>query len=183
MARRMDIAVKSKIKTLSDLSWSKRQIAKEVGFSERAVRKFLTNFAKTGNFDRKKGSGRIRKTSQREDICIKRLCSRNRTITSKEIQKELEETTNIKISDRLVRYRLKELGFCSHRPAKKSLLNQEMKENVYCGPKKQKPGVFQNGKKSFFLMSLNLTWWAQMEESGYGENKKSGLRKNASYQL
>ncbi|KAF2883175.1 hypothetical protein ILUMI_22992 [Ignelater luminosus] len=126
-SRRMDMAVKSKIKTLSDLSWFKKQIAKE-----------------------EKGSGRKRKASQREDICIKRPWSRNRTIISKEIQKELEEPTNIKISDCLVRYRLKKLGFCSRRPAKNPLLNKKMKEKLLLWAKERKTWGVSEWKKGYF---------------------------------
>ncbi|KAF2895447.1 hypothetical protein ILUMI_10728 [Ignelater luminosus] len=121
MARRMDIAVKSKIKTLSDLSRSKRQIAKEVGFSERAVSKF----------------------SPRLEILIEERVPTERT-------RVLFTPTS-----------------------EKTLTKQENEgKTAIVGQRKKNLGCFRMKK------SPNLAWWAQMEESGYGENKESDLRKN-----
>lgn len=129
--RRMSVEIKSKIVTLKGLLWSNRQIASEIGFSECAVRKFLKNYGESGSCARKQGSGRKKKTTARQDNLLKHLTLRNRFAPSGTLRAQLEEATGLQISDRLVRYRLKEMGLSSRRAAKKPLLTTRMKRKRY----------------------------------------------------
>lgn len=126
-SKRMSVETKAKIQTMKALGLSNRKIAKTINFSECAVRKFLKNFEVSGSFSRKPGSGRPRKTTAREDRLLQRLQLKNVFSPSPTIRAQFEEATNVTISDRLVRYRLKEFGLSSYRPAKKPLLTSRMK--------------------------------------------------------
>ena len=63
-------------------------IAKDYGVSQSTVSAIATNFNTCRSVERKPGSGRKRKTNQKDDQRILSIVRRNRFITSKELQKE-----------------------------------------------------------------------------------------------
>jgi IS30 family transposase len=69
---------------------SYRKISQIFGRSERTIGRICNRYAETKCLHRKKGSGRKRKTSEREDRSIVIYVMRHRFSTAKDIQSELD---------------------------------------------------------------------------------------------
>lgn len=120
---------KGKILALSENTGkSSREISKEVGCCYSTVNRFLKKVKETGETNRKKGSGGVRKTSKSDDRQITRMCYKNRFATAVEMCAEFNSTSDNQIGVHTVRRRLREAGLMARRPAKKPLLTPKMKK-------------------------------------------------------
>ena len=108
-----------------------RDIAGKLGVSKSAVAYVIKRQNESGSFARRKGSGRLRKTSSRDDNAIRRSVIVNPFVTSPEIAASLPCT----ISARTVRRRLLvDFNLRCRCPARKPLLKlvQRKKRISFC---------------------------------------------------
>lgn len=99
---------------------SNREIARKLGRSEGAVRLFLKKWQSTGSNKRKKGSGRTRKSTLRQDRAIFLAAKRNKFITLRSIKQEHE----LNMSEVTIGRRLREQGFVSKFSKKKPMMTK-----------------------------------------------------------
>ena len=125
MGRVKDITPK---KTVVIVSYSKdglscRDIARKLGVSKSAVAYVIKRQNESGSFARRKGSGRLRKTSRRDDNAIRRSVIVNPLVTSPEIKLHhcnARETTGFILTLNHVRYgRLANAKFAGNISARK----------------------------------------------------------------
>ena len=103
---------------------SHRQIAAKLGVSHPAITKLLKKYRETGTVQDRPGRGRRRKTTEREDRVIVRLCLQNRRISVPALSQAATKATGKRLSATLVRGRLLEKGLRSCRAVKKPLLSK-----------------------------------------------------------
>lgn len=96
---------------------SQRQVASALNMSQSAVSRVYRRYQETGNFNRRRGSGRKRCTSERDDRFIISTSLRNRALTGVQVQQELRETRGVAVSGWTVRRRLKAASLEPKRPA------------------------------------------------------------------
>jgi transposase len=149
-SKQMSIEIKSKIITLSQENLSNCEISRRVGYSEGAVRNLLKKFQETGSIERKKGSGRGRVTSARDDRLIKKIVSRDRFLTAPEIHAEVQSTSTSTFSVKTVSRRLLEHGFQARSPAKKPLLTDKMKKARLDWAKEHQNWTLEDWKRVIF---------------------------------
>jgi transposase len=121
--------VKAVILALTKERIAYREIARRVGFSEGAVRKFIKKYNDTGSLARTSGSGRKPKLTIRENRIIKRSVLQNRFATASEIRDEVYASTSTSVHTRTIQRELNKIGFRAMKPAKKPLLTARMKKN------------------------------------------------------
>ena len=80
-------------------------VATEHGVSQTAISKLFAKFKKYRTVERRKGSGRPRKTSSGDDNLIFSIVQRNHFVTGKELKEELLLS---EISERTIRRRISE---------------------------------------------------------------------------
>lgn len=78
-----------------------------------------------GTTDRKPGSGRPRKTTQRDDMVLRRLVLKNRKQTFGQLKTEFEESTKKSISIRTTGRRLAEYNISNEKCAKKPTISKQ----------------------------------------------------------
>lgn len=108
--------------TLLDEGRSMRYVANLLGVNHSTVGRIIRRFRETGSHARKRGQGRKRVTSPRDERFLRVQVLRNRKCTSRELSNELEAARNVRISALTVRRRLKEAGLASRKPAIAPLL-------------------------------------------------------------
>ena len=89
---------------------SQRFIANKTGVSRKGVQGVLKRWMKTGDSRCQPRSGRKRKSVTRSDRTLIRISLRNRKLTSKELSRELKESSGVELSAPTVRKRLLENG-------------------------------------------------------------------------
>lgn len=107
---------------------SVRQIASKYRISKSAVGKIWTKFTVTGEVKNKKGRGRKRATSARDDTLIVRQVKVKPTISCREIQ----DTLLLNVSRKTIGRRIKEANFNSRSPRRKpyiSAINKKKRLN------------------------------------------------------
>ena len=103
----------------------------KLGVSQASVGKIIKCHTEGHGSERRKGSGRPRKTSRRDDVIIRRMAVKNPVITSNEIAAEVPYG----VSARTIRRRLlNDFKLSFRRPAKKPFLNdrQRHKRLQFC---------------------------------------------------
>lgn len=96
---------------------SQREVARELRVSLSTVQRWFHRHEETGLLTRRPGSGRKRKTSERDDRFMRTVILRNRHLTAVDVRRELQEVRNMEIGIRTVRRRLAESGLTPRRPA------------------------------------------------------------------
>ena len=81
----------------------------------------------TGNMDNKHRSGRPRLSTTRADNVLRRICHKNRFMTSKQLSVEWNLSTGTAASSSIVRRRLVSMGLRAHKAKKKPILSKVMK--------------------------------------------------------
>ena len=76
--KQMSVATKSKIVVLLEEKKSFAEISRRVGYSSRAVSNCVRKFRESGSLERKKGSGRGRSTTARDDRRLKNILMKDR---------------------------------------------------------------------------------------------------------
>lgn len=110
---------KGRIVAYRHCGWTWQQISDEIKQPVSTISNFYSRYRKTGNYARKEGSGRKRKTTTRQDTDILIAAKRQRKITSKQIKQDL----HLDVTDRTIRNRLNENGFYSFYAVKKPFIS------------------------------------------------------------
>lgn len=92
-------------------------VARQLNLSRFRVRRVYQRFLQTGGYIRRRGSGRIRCTSERDDRFIVSTSLRNRFSNAVQLQQQLQATRRRAVSVSTVRRRLKEKDIMSRRAA------------------------------------------------------------------
>lgn len=118
---------KVKILTLVEEGLSFREIAVKIGCSHSTIVRLMKKKENLDPLDRKKGSGRKRKTTQKTDNVLQRISMKDRFKSAVRIRVELHEFHQVDLSAETIRRRLREIGLYGRRPTKKPLLTTKMK--------------------------------------------------------
>ena len=95
---------------LYDEGKSQRFIAKKTGTSRKGVQGVLKRWIETGDAKCQPRSGRKRKSTKRSDRTLVRISLGNRRLNSKELARELKESSGVELSAPTVRRRSLENG-------------------------------------------------------------------------
>lgn len=112
--------MKGQIVAYDDCGFSGREIAKKIGKSQPTVTQFLKSFKSTGKYERKPGTGIIRKTTKIDDKNIVHAVKGLRTISAIEITRQLNM---VDISPQTIRNRLHEAGYHAYFQVKKPFIS------------------------------------------------------------
>jgi transposase len=93
-------------------------VTRALGASKSSINRNVLRYRATGSYDRRRGQGRKRSTTVRDDRFIVLQTLRNRSQTAVQTRSAFEEVRGIQISQRTVRRRLKEVELGSYIPAK-----------------------------------------------------------------
>ena len=117
--------VRSNVILLMEEGYKNCDIAKRLKVSAASVSRIIRTYKENGSFSPKKRSGRPRKSTERMDREMRRLCVRKPSITSSEIKKSLPLLANM--STRTIRRRLySEMNLPTRKALKKPLLTPRM---------------------------------------------------------
>ena len=103
---------------------SANQIAKEFSLSYSGAKKLCAKLKMSGKCHRNPGSGRKRKTSERSDRFIARQ-SKLGTPTKKQLARDLEIQTGVKVSSKTIQRRLREKGIHWRKKLKKPFVSEK----------------------------------------------------------
>jgi len=109
---------KGQIVAYRDCGLTYADISAKIAQPVSTIADFYSGYQKYGRIDRKPGSGRKRKTTELEDRDILISAKRRRTVTSKELKKDL----NLEVSERTIRNRPHEFNFYSFFTIKKPFI-------------------------------------------------------------
>jgi transposase len=112
---------KGQIVAFSQSGVSNRLIASKINRSHTSINKFLKSYNNSGNYERKKGSGRKRKTSKVEDTKIISKAKKNIKLSAKKIRQQSGLSSRITVQT--IRNRLHEYGFFSTFQIKKPFIS------------------------------------------------------------
>ena len=107
---------------------SQRFIAEKTGVSRNGVQGVLKRWKATGESKCQPRSGRKRKSTERTDRTLVRLSLANRKLTSKELARELKESSSVELSTPTVRRRLLESGLGGCKARKKTAFDRKTKK-------------------------------------------------------
>lgn len=122
MRRQLDASICNRIVGMHQAGAKQNDIAVALGITQGAVSKIIKRHRETGVPTPRARSGRPRKTTEREDRYLVRLCRNARTKTSTQLRADWIRFTNTPVSSRLVRYRLLNAGYFARRPVRKPIL-------------------------------------------------------------
>ena len=120
-----------KFEGLKDCGLGERNIAKTVGVSRGSVKKCLKRLEARA-ISCKKRSRRPRKPCDRDDRFLEETAKRNRRLTSRQLKREFQESTEQAISRSLVCCRLAEREIHARRPRKKPVDDQNASSPANC---------------------------------------------------
>lgn len=100
-----------------------REVAEQFGVSHTTVGRIYRKFLHSNSVERKPGSGRTRKSTEREDRAMIRVVKNDPRKTAVDVTRYAAEQLQLKLSSRTVRRRLCEANLFAHRPAKKPLIS------------------------------------------------------------
>lgn len=107
----------AQVVALLEKGHSQREVARVLNISQSAISRVYRRFQETGNFHRRRESGRRKFTSERDDRFTVSTSLRNQSLTGVQVQQELRETRRVAVSKRTVRRRLKEANLTPKRTA------------------------------------------------------------------
>ena len=108
---------------------SQRFIANKTGVSRKGVQGVLKRRMETGDLRCQPRSGRKRKSVTRSNRTLIRISLRNKKLTSKELSRELKESSGVELSAPTVRRRLLENGLRGCKARKKLLLTEKQRKH------------------------------------------------------
>lgn len=107
---------RAKIIALHDEGFSNHQISLRFGIPRSSVIRIVHLFEETGSIARRRGTGRSRVTSVREDRYVANFVRRNRSVTVQGVQNHFQRTFHRVISRTTMRRRLTAANLRSRRP-------------------------------------------------------------------
>ncbi|XP_045106398.1 uncharacterized protein LOC123501567 [Portunus trituberculatus] len=168
---KLDMQEKSMIMALVGEGLSNREIGRKLRRSESAIRRTKKAAAVLGSGavpERKKGTGRKRKTHPRTDKLLEREVKKDPFITAKELK---EEHANVlgEVSVRTIQDRLqKHLKLPCRRTARKPLLTEKMK--------KQRLDFCKRGKKVYALEKREAMQRGRLSKPEEGKASMTNLQ-------
>lgn len=109
--------ISAQVVALIEAGHNQSQVARQLNLSRYAVRRVYQRYQETGSYSRRRGSGRKRATSHRDDRFLLTSSLRNRRLNAVQLGQQLQEVREVEISRWTVRRRLAEGGLTAHRPA------------------------------------------------------------------
>lgn len=111
-----------------------RKIAELIQISFSAVYKFLKRYKQTGSLEKRKSSGRPRKTDERGDRKLFRIVKRDRRKCLKELCVRFNEESHVQVSCRTVLRRLKSVGYKRRVVKKKTVVSHvnRVRRRAWC---------------------------------------------------
>lgn len=123
MKKQLSIDSRNAIVKAKQRGETNRQVAELFGVSHTTVGRIYKKFLDSNLVERKPGSGRGRKSTEREDRLMIRVVKNDPRKTATDITRYAAEQLQLKLSSRTVRRRLREANLFAHRPAKKPLIS------------------------------------------------------------
>lgn len=105
-----------------------RQIAADFGVSHTTVGRIYKRFLQTKSLDRKPGSGRPRKSTERQDRSMIRIVKNDPRKTATDVNKYATQQLHLNLSSRTIRRRLCDAKLFGRRPAKKPLISPKNRQ-------------------------------------------------------
>jgi transposase len=93
-----------------------RHVSRDLRVSLSVIQRLWNRFRETGQYVRRAGQGRNRKTTQNQDRFLVLSSLRKRTATARDLLNDLRRAHGIEIYDQTVRNRLKEANLKPRRP-------------------------------------------------------------------
>ena len=87
----LSVALVSKTVTLIENGYTYNEVAQTLHVSKSVIFRNVKRYRQTGEYTRRKGQGRKRVTTERDDRFIVSSVLRNRTLTSSEVRNQLQE--------------------------------------------------------------------------------------------
>lgn len=107
----------AQVVALIEAGQNQSAVARQLNISRYSVRRVYQRYRETGGYGRRRGSGRARATTQRDNRFLVTTALRNRRLTAVELAQHLQEVREVEVSRWTVRRRLAEGGLTAHRPA------------------------------------------------------------------
>lgn len=107
----------AQVVALIEAGQNQSAVARQLNISRYSVRRVYQRYRETGGFERRRGSGRARATTQRDNRFLVTTALRNRRLTAVELAQQLQQVREVVVSRWTVRRRLAEGGLTAHRPA------------------------------------------------------------------
>ncbi|CAH0561705.1 unnamed protein product, partial [Brassicogethes aeneus] len=102
--------------------WSYRRIAERFGVSHTSISRMFQRYMETGGHTRRPGQGRNRATTPAQDRFLRLLTLRQRFVTTRMLQSQLENVEGVQISIETIRQRLRKDNLQPRIPARGPLL-------------------------------------------------------------
>lgn len=107
----------AQVVALIEAGQNQSAVARQLNISRYSVRRVYQRYRETGGYERRRGSGRARATTQRDNRFLVTTALRNRRLTTVDLAHHLQEVREVEVSRWTVRRRLAEGGLTAHRPA------------------------------------------------------------------
>ena len=120
---RLSIGQRQAILELRKARISNKSIAKQLGFSQRSIQRFLVHYEETGMVERKHASGRPRKSLPHQDAVLEKITLADRKASAAEINKRWRKATRgrVNVTHKTVNNRLLEMKLPARTPRRKPL--------------------------------------------------------------
>ena len=135
---------------------SQRFIANKTGVSQKGVQGVLKRWMETRDSRCQPRSGRKRMSVTRCDRTLIRISLRNRKLTSKELSRELKESSGVKLSAPTARRRLLENDLRGCKARKKPLLTEKQRKHCLEWVRSHVNGLLRSGEKFSSAMNQHL---------------------------
>ena len=152
---------KASILAYHDVGMSNVSIAKKLHFTEGPIRKFLQR-AKSGEINRRKGSGRPRLSGEEEDDVLVDLSLDDPFKTAPDLRTDWAKETGVEASTRTVRRRLVENALPARKPRRKPLMKEATRAKRLAFAREHKNWTAEDWSRVIFSDET----WAQLFENG-----------------
>ena len=155
MKKKTDISVLNQAIGLHKAGKSQRYIAQVLHISKSCVQNSIKRFDERNTLEHKRGAGRKRETTIRENRMIERIASIHKKRSIKFIHGEVQRA-KIDVSVATVYRRLREMGFDSHTSVKKQFLTKKHRAKRLEWCKKHQNWTVSDWKKVIFSDESNF---------------------------
>ena len=114
--------------SLDKAGFSHSKIGKSLGVHQSTISRFFKRLKATGDAGRKKGSGRPRLSTARQDKTLERLSLKDRFESAASLRKKWKKQSHVNVSLRTTNRRLLKMGLPARKPRKKPLKTETIEE-------------------------------------------------------
>lgn len=165
----ISIEKRAQINILSESGKTYSEIAEIVKVSKSSVHRTLQRKCETGSNKNRKGSGRPRKTSKRDDNRLLEISKSNRFKTAPDLRVEINQSLVAPISLTTVKRRLREKGLIGRVAVKKPLLRPVNKKKRLQFAKEHKNWTIDDWK--------NVLWTDESKFELFGSHRRQYCRR------